>query len=122
MDHLRRQALLTQKFGECNNSIFVDRNGGKWDADVIIHDHKIAVLWNGAWHFRKLREGHSVAQVQNRDRIKMAVIKANGYIPYVIEDEGLSSKEKDRLALVKAEWVKFLAFVETLQAPLSEAI
>ena len=53
----------------------------------------------------------------------MAVIKANGYIPYVIEDEGLSSKgEKDRLALVKAEWLKFLAFVETLQAPLSEAI
>jgi hypothetical protein len=59
-----------------------------WDADVIIPSKKIAVLWNGNWHRKKLREGHSVKQVQNRDRIKLKKIRDNGYLPYVIEDYG----------------------------------
>lgn len=65
-----------------------------WDADVIIHDHKLAVLWNGKWHYEKIREGHSLLQVQNRDRIKIKEIERYGYKPYVIKDMGRFSKEK----------------------------
>lgn len=36
---------------ENNKQIF---NG--WDADIIIHDLKIAVLWNGKWHYKKIKE------------------------------------------------------------------
>lgn len=61
---------------------------GGWDADVIIHDHKIAVLWNGKWHYEKITEKHSVEQVQNRDRLKIKAITAAGFVPYVIKDLG----------------------------------
>lgn len=48
-----------------------------WDADIIIHDLKIAVLWNGPWHYKKLTKKHSVEQVQNRDKIKInEILKA----------------------------------------------
>lgn len=59
-----------------------------WDADVILPNLKIAVLWNGNWHLKKITIKHSVKQVQNRDRIKIKNIVECGYIPYIIEDEG----------------------------------
>jgi len=65
-----------------NEAIF---NG--WDADVIIEDIKVAVLWNGPWHYRKLTKKHSLEQVQNRDRIKIKEIEKCGYFPYVIKDD-----------------------------------
>lgn len=59
-----------------------------WDADVILPKHKIAILWNGKWHYKKLAEDHSVEQVQNRDRIKKEEIREKGYEPYVVKDMG----------------------------------
>lgn len=65
-----------------NNSIF---NG--WDADILIHDLKIAILWNGPWHYQTMPvRNHSLAQVQNRDRIKIAEIINHGWAPIVYED------------------------------------
>ena len=72
-----------------NESIF---NG--WDADVIIEDYKIAVLWNGPWHYRKITKNHSVKQVQNRDKIKIEEIKNSGYVPYIVKDDGKYNKNK----------------------------
>jgi RNase P/RNase MRP subunit p29 len=71
-----------------NESVF---NG--WDADVIIEDIKVAVLWNGKWHYEKITKKHSVKQVQNRDRIKIEEIKNCGYTPYVIKDMGREDKK-----------------------------
>lgn len=59
-----------------------------WDADVVIEDIKTAVLWNGNWHFNKITTKHSVAQVQNRDKIKINEIQKAGYVSIVIEDRG----------------------------------
>lgn len=59
-----------------------------WDADVILRDHKVAVLWNGPWHYRKITKSHSVEQVQNRDKIKLKKIEESGYTSYVIRDNG----------------------------------
>jgi hypothetical protein len=25
-----------------------------WDADILLHDHKIAILWNGPWHYKEM--------------------------------------------------------------------
>ncbi len=66
-----------------NDPIF---NG--WDADVLIWDLKVAVLWNGKWHYEKIMDKHSVKQVQNRDSIKIEEIKRFGWFPYVIKDLG----------------------------------
>lgn len=73
------------------------------DADVIIEDLKIAVLWNGKWHYEKITEKHSVVQVQNRDKIKISEIKKAGYIPYIIKDVG-----KNKKAFVESEFKKFI--------------
>lgn len=59
-----------------------------WDADVIIHDMKLAILWNGKWHYEQITKEHSLKQVQNRDKIKIKKIIECGYIPYIIKDMG----------------------------------
>lgn len=64
-----------------------------WDADIIIPDKKVAVLWNGKWHYEKITEKHSVEQVQNRDRIKIKEIERAGYKAYVIKDLGKENKK-----------------------------
>jgi hypothetical protein len=86
---------------QCNEAIF---NG--WDADVIIHDYKIAVLWNGKWHYEKITEKHSVKQVQNRDAIKMKEIQNADYIPYIIKDMGSYNP-----IFVEDEFSKFLVAI-----------
>ena len=59
-----------------------------WDADVILPDLKIAIRWNGIWHYKKVRKNHNLELVKNRDRIKEKMIIRNGYIPYIIKDMG----------------------------------
>jgi len=63
-----------------------------WDADVIIHSHKIAILWNGAWHYKQISNSQSLKQVQARDKIKLAIIQKHGYTPYIIVDMGKHDK------------------------------
>jgi len=75
-----------------------------WDADVVIEDLKIAVLWNGKWHYEKITAKHSVAQVQNRDRIKLIEISKAGYTPYVIKDMGRENRQ-----FVEREFENFLS-------------
>ena len=65
-----------------------------WDADVILVDYKIAILWNGIWHYKIVRNNQSLKQIQSRDRIKLKMIEKCGYIPYVIKDEGKFSVKK----------------------------
>jgi YHS domain-containing protein len=77
-----------------------------WDADVIIEDIKVAVLWNGKWHYQKIKEDHSVEQVQNRDKIKIKEIKNCGYTPYIIKDMGKYKKQ-----FVEDEFNKLIKYI-----------
>lgn len=77
--------LCKNKF---QNVLFNEPIFNGWDADVIILDLKIAILWNGKWHYEKITRKHSVKQVQNRDMIKINEILNEGYIPYIIKDMG----------------------------------
>lgn len=74
-----------------------------WDADVILPEYKIAILWNGKWHYKKITKKHSVEQVQNRDRIKIDEIKKKGYIPYIVKDMG---KENPKFVIEEFEKLK----------------
>ena len=87
----------------CNEPMF-----DGWDADVIIPEIKVAVLWNGPWHRRKITKKHSVEQVQKRDEIKRVKILKAGYIMYVVDDEGKYNKE-----FVEKEFQKFLDSLKT---------
>lgn len=57
-----------------------------WDADIILPQYKLAILWNGPWHYRKVTKSHSLKQVQTRDKIKADQIAACGYTLYIIKD------------------------------------
>jgi hypothetical protein len=77
--------LCKDYFGETvtnNENIF---NG--WDADILIYDYKIAILWNGPWHYKEMGfSNHSLKQVQNRDNIKIKEIRKKEWIPMIFED------------------------------------
>jgi len=87
-----------------NESMF---NG--WDADVILLKYKIAILWNGKWHYEKIKQKHSIEQVQNRDRIKIKEIESFGYKPYTIIDMGRENK-----GFVEKEFEKLVEYISTL--------
>ena len=80
-----------------------------WDSDIILHNEKIAILWNGIWHYKKVYENHYLEQVQNRDRLKTIEIKNKGYIPYIIKDVGSYSIKK-----VNLEWDLFLEWINKI--------
>lgn len=75
-----------------------------WDADVIIPIIKVAVLWNGPWHYKEIIKGNTLKQIQNRDKIKIKEIKKSGYIPYIIKDMG-----KYNTKFVEQEFNKFIS-------------
>lgn len=107
----RNEILFAQKCKEHFSKVLTNQplfNG--WDADVIIQDIKVAVLWNGKWHYEKITTKHSVSQVQNRDRIKLEEIERSGYIPYVIKDTGSYSSKK-----VLQEFALFVEWCSSLQ-------
>lgn len=90
---ISRRSKNEQLFGElCKNKfkivIFNQQIFNGWDADVILQNEKIAVLWNGRWHYSKITQKHSVEQVQNRDRIKEKEIISADFTPYIIKDLG----------------------------------
>lgn len=95
--------LCVERFTEVliNKPMF---NG--WDADVILPLHKVAVLWNGPWHYVKLTEKHSLEQVQTRDRHKIKEINACGFKEYIIKDMGSHNP-----AFVLEEFEKFKRWI-----------
>jgi hypothetical protein len=80
-----------------------------WDADIILPNEKIAILWNGKWHYEKITEKHSVEQVQNRDKIKIREICSLGFKPYIVKDMGKFNK-----TFVLSEFEKLKSFVSSL--------
>lgn len=82
----------------CNEPMFE-----KWDADVILPNQKIAILWNGVWHNRKLFEGHNLKQVKSRDKLKLGAINRCGYQSYIINDPG-----KEDVEFVENQFEKFM--------------
>ena len=102
-NEMRFCELCEEYFGKTdvlhNEPIF---NG--WDADIIIPKHKIAILWNGPWHYRQVTKKHKLKQVQNRDAIKLKEIKECGYTPYIVKD--LNGKYD--IDKVEKEFKKFL--------------
>jgi hypothetical protein len=80
-----------------------------WDADVVIEKVKVAISWNGPWHYRKIKSNHHLGMVQNRDKIKNDEILNAGYRHYIIKDDG-----KFSLRFVNSEFTKFIEWVDEL--------
>ena len=90
---------------EHNKNIF---NG--WDADIILYDYKIAVLWNGPWHYKEISHTTTLKQIQNRDKIKINEIKNCNWTPYIIKDFGKHNKD-----FVQEQFEIFKKYINTLR-------
>lgn len=97
---------LCEEFFGKENVLNNEKLFNGWDADVIIPKYKVAILWNGPWHYIKVTEKHNLEQVINRDKIKLDEIKKNNYISYIIKDMGNADYEK-----VKKEFGLFLDYL-----------
>lgn len=86
-------AELCQKYFGADKVVTNEKMFDGWDADVIIPDKKVAVAWNGIWHYQKITEKHSLKQVQSRDRIKEKIVTNHGYTFVVIKDMGKHNKK-----------------------------
>jgi hypothetical protein len=94
--------LCASKFNvKLNEPMF---NG--WDADVILDDQKVAVLWNGVWHYKQIGNSR-LQQIQNRDKIKIGEIEKAGYTSYIVMDMGGENKK-----FVESEFNKFRAWLK----------
>lgn len=88
---VRRSKDEIKLFELCNNYFKTIRHNeplvNGWDADIIIDDYKIAVLWNGPWHYKQMpHKNHSLLQVQTRDKIKHEQSTNSGWKVLVFED------------------------------------
>lgn len=98
--------LCTTKFANVLHNVQMF-NG--WDADVILPDLKIAILWNGIWHYKKVHKKHSLTQQKFRDKIKVKEIKRLNFVPYIIKDMGKYNKKK-----VETEFKIFLNWLNKI--------
>lgn len=58
-----------------------------WDADILLYDHKLAILWNGPWHYKEMGfSNHSLEQVVNRDCIKIQEFEDIGWNVIIYQD------------------------------------
>jgi len=77
-----------------------------WDADILIHDTKTAILWNGPWHYKQLNiKNHSLKQVQNRDQIKQKEIESAGWTCLIFEDREYTPEEAFKV-LCSDPWIR----------------
>lgn len=91
-----------------DNIINNERFFNGWDADIILPDLKVAILWNGPWHYKDIFG--QLKQIQNRDKIKYSEIVKAGYMPYIIVDFTSKNEEK-----CQKEFKRFLEFANMLK-------
>ena len=74
-----------------------------YDADIVLLDQHVAILWNGIHHYIPTKGGEkNLEDVQRRDKEKIESIIKCGFKPYIIKDEGRAdsnfvSQEFDKL-------------------------
>jgi len=54
----------------CNELFFKDKNNNYWDADIIITHLKIAILYNGIFHYKKVYKDQKLERMIAKDNIK----------------------------------------------------
>lgn len=76
--------LLSDHF---NNILTNKRMFGEYDADIILEDLKIAIHWNGPFHFLPIFGSEHLNHIQTRDELRYSSIVLCGYTNYIINDQ-----------------------------------
>lgn len=83
-DEIKLYELCKNYFTNVKSNYIVEDG---WDADIVLPDLKIAIMWNGPWHYKEMgMSNHSLSQVQNRDKIKTRLFESKGWTVIAFED------------------------------------
>ena len=79
-----------------------------WDADIILNNEKVAILWNGPWHYMQMpHKNHSLSQVPTRDKIKLKELTNAGWKVLTFEDCNYTvSQAFEQIKLVVSERIE----------------
>jgi hypothetical protein len=79
--------LCIKHFGESetltNYKIF-----SGFDADVILENFKLAIEWNGVWHYKYIRRDQKLKKILHNDKLKAGIIRSHNYNLIVVKDMG----------------------------------
>lgn len=88
------ERILSQKLIDIGLNVVTNKKMFKgFDADIILPDYKIAVHWNGAWHWKPIAGEKLLSKIKHRDDLRYKAIEECGYINYVIIDHKLGTPE-----------------------------
>lgn len=91
------------------NALFNKRMFGEYDSDIILPDQKIAVHWNGPFHYKPLLGNDHLDKIQKRDALRYAAIASEGFYNYIIDDSGNTGFNRLK---VEAEFNLLLKYIE----------
>ncbi len=88
----------------CNTFMF----SGGFDADIVIPSLKLAIHWNGPWHYRPIISTEHFDKIRLRDIRRYKSIELDGYKNYIIKDETGIFNSK----FVEIEYEKLINFIK----------
>lgn len=98
--------LIHQRFPQTitNKRIF-----DGYDADIIIQDLKIAIHWNGPFHYRIIFTAEHFSKIVSRDILRYEAIQNAGFINYIIDDRHNQGFDKQK---VQDEFDSFIVWLD----------
>lgn len=78
--------LLCKEHFKQYNVLSNERMFDGYDADVIIPELKLAIEWNGPWHYKKVHKYHDFNRTHRNDLQKKKKIEKHKYTLYIIKD------------------------------------
>lgn len=92
-----------------------------FDADIVIEKLKLAIEWNGIWHYKKIRKGQKFNNTRARDIIKAKRIRSHNYDLIIFKDLGnanhtkIQKSFKKLLNILESKILKSLQYNEILE-------
>jgi hypothetical protein len=92
----RRSKDEIELFELCSEVWEVESNiiiHGGYDADIVLRDRKLAIMWDGPWHYKEMNGlTHSLKQVQNRDKYRDSKFSELGWTVLHYRDDHWTPK------------------------------
>jgi len=103
-NEIRLYELIKMKFPDALHNQFIF-NG--FDADIIIPSLKLAIHWNGIWHYKQVISEQHFNSIVEKDKLRYSAIEKFGYTNYIIKD----IKSRKNYKLVEDEFNKLNEYI-----------
>ena len=106
-NEMKLYEMIKNKWPDAKHNLFIF-NG--FDADIIIPTLKLAIHWNGIWHYKQIINEQHFCNIISRDKMRYEEIERCGYTNYIIKD----IKSRKDYNLVNSEFDKLTQYIDSL--------